>query len=105
MSDRFDPELHGALFLNKRRNAERNHPHKTGRCQINGREYYIDAWDKTGRDGQPFLSLKFKLKTPGDRPAAHEPKQRQDIDHAAAARAAARGAPPPQRDMDDDIPF
>lgn len=107
----FNNEMRGALFLNKRRDPERNHPHKRGRCQIKGVSYYMDAWEKTGRDGQPFMSISFKEITaqPGDSASDSQPRQearpQPRTDHAAAARAAARGAPPPPHDIDDDIPF
>ena len=73
-----------ALFRNNRKQKE-THPDFNGTFyDDNGREYYIDAWSKTPKNGgEKFLSGKIKLKD------------------AAAAVAAPKAAAP----INDDIPF
>ncbi len=73
-----------ALFRNNRKQKE-THPDFNGTFyDDNGREYYIDAWSKTPKNGgEKFLSGKIKLKD------------------AAAAAAAPKAAAP----INDDIPF
>ena len=48
----------GALGKNERKTQD-NHPGYTGRCQIDGKPYWISGWVKDGRNGK-FFSLAFK---------------------------------------------
>jgi hypothetical protein len=50
----------GALFKNDRKEAE-NHPGYTGSAMIGGREYWLSAWVKEGKNGK-FFSIAFKPK-------------------------------------------
>jgi hypothetical protein len=57
----------GSLFKNDRKEQD-NHPDYTGSCKIQGREYYISAWVKEGRNGgKKFFSFAFKPKLQSDR--------------------------------------
>jgi hypothetical protein len=80
-------DMSGTLFKNDRREKD-SHPHATGTALIDGVEYWVSAWTKDGAKGK-FQSLSFKRK-----------EQRQDT-----ARGEARHAAPPQRELDDEIPF
>lgn len=81
----------GAIFRN---DAERmagksaSFPTHSGNALIGGREYYISAWVKEGRNGK-FFSLAFN---PKDEAAKPEPKRQE---------------PKPEQGgfEDDDIPF
>lgn len=90
----YDNTNRGILSRNDRKEKD-THPDHRGTLNVDGVEYYIDAWikernDKTGK----FFSLSVKRK-----------------DKAAAPKAPP--APPPSSggggsrfdDMDDDIPF
>jgi hypothetical protein len=77
----------GAVFVNDRKEKD-SHPDRTGSCTIDGREYWISGWIKSGEKGQ-FLSLAFKPKEPKSKPQ-QEP-----------TRQAAKGKFEP----DDSIPF
>lgn len=72
----------GTLGANKRREKD-THPTHTGKCVIEGREFWISAWVKEGQDGR-FFSLAFK---PKEAPPAKE------------------FTPPQNADFNDDIPF
>lgn len=83
MSERRDNS--GTLGVNKRKEKD-THPSHSGRCLIEGKEYWISAWVKEGQDGR-FFSLAFK------------PKEAQQGERRPAQ---------PQNDQggfDDDIPF
>lgn len=74
----------GILSRNKRKEQDK-HPDHTGSATIDGKDYWVNAWVKDGKDGK-FFSLSFKLK-----------EGRQD------SRPAPSGRRTP--DLDDDIPF
>lgn len=50
----------GAIFKNDRKEKD-THPDMTGSAEIDGVEYWINAWTKEGK-GKKFLSLSFKVK-------------------------------------------
>lgn len=75
-------ELSGSLFKNDKREKD-THPNATGSCLIDGVEYWVSAWTKKDKNGNPWQSLAFKKK-----------------------EAAAKPAPAAfQGDDDDDLPF
>ena len=71
------------LFVNDKQGNEKR-PDRTGTLNVDGIEYYIDGWIKTGAKGQ-FLSGKIKPKNP---------------DADGPRRQATKGAAP-----ESDIPF
>lgn len=74
----------GTISKNKKKEKP-NHPDITGRANINGVDYWVSGWAKTGQSG-PFYSLAFK------------PKDEQQTARPASA--------PAQTGLDDDeIPF
>ena len=58
MSDKRD--MSGVLFKNGRKQTD-SHPDYTGTCTINGEEFYMSAWLKTGKAGK-FMSFAYKPK-------------------------------------------
>lgn len=72
----------GSLFKNTKREKD-THPNATGSCMIDGIEYWVSAWTKTG-EGGPWQSLAFKRK---------EEQQEKPKSESKPA------------DFDDDIPF
>lgn len=63
-----------------------NHPDINGRATIDGVEYWVSGWSKTGERG-PFYSLSFKRK-----------------DQQGQSSGSSKSAPPIDPD-DDSIPF
>lgn len=84
MADKYDNS--GTIGVNKRKEKD-SHPSHSGQCTIDGKEFWISAWVKEGRDNSRFFSLSFKPKM---------------------AREQGGSANPPAKvadDFDDDIPF
>jgi hypothetical protein len=78
----YDNNMRGILGRNERREKD-SQPEFTGRCEIDGKEFWISAWVKESAKGK-FFSLSFK------------PKEEQQ----------AKQAPRRQREEDSDpIPF
>lgn len=73
-----------------------NHPDKKGSCMIDGVEYWISGWSKSGQYGA-FDSLAFQRK---DAPFGGAPKKK-------VVNEPNRQPPPIKKfdDFDDDIPF
>jgi hypothetical protein len=127
----YDNTNSGLLARNDKQGND-SRPDYRGSINVDGREYWLSAWIKTGRDGtklagQKYMSLSVQPKgdwgTPAPAPA-HAPapapapapaRMTQDQRDAMAIRdreQRARQAPAPAPraptsfdDMDDDIPF
>jgi len=53
----------GILKKNDDRKSE-SHPHYRGEINIEGRNFWLSAWVKTGQGGNKFLSLAVKPREP-----------------------------------------
>lgn len=60
MSKQYDNTNRGVLFKNERKEKD-THPDYRGSLDVDGREFYLDAWIKTGQKGK-FMSLSVKPK-------------------------------------------
>jgi hypothetical protein len=79
-------DLTGSLFKNDRKEKD-THADYRGSALIDGDEYWLDAWINKDRNGNSYMSLKFKLKDTG---------------------RVADGRPQPAAfgtDLDDNVPF
>ena len=91
MSD-YDNNMRGVLFKNDRKENDK-HPDYKGQCEIDGEEYWLSAWIKTGAKGK-FMSLSFTAKEQPKNPPPREPvKQSREQQRWRDG------------DMDDDCPF
>jgi hypothetical protein len=70
-------ELSGSLFKNQKREKD-THPNANGSALIDGVEYWVSAWTKKDKNGDPWQSLAFKRKD--ERPERQESKRRSDED-------------------------
>ena len=61
MTQQYDNTNRGALFRNNRKEQD-SHPDHTGSINIDGKEYYLNAWIKTSQSGNKFFSLSVKPK-------------------------------------------
>jgi hypothetical protein len=122
----YDNTNSGLLAKNDKQGNE-NRPDYRGSINVDGRDYWLSAWIKTGRDGtklsgQKYMSLSVQPKgdwgTPAPAPSpAHAPapapaRMTQDQRDAIAIRERAererQAAAKPKTnfdDMEDDIPF
>jgi hypothetical protein len=123
----YDNTNSGLLAKNDKQGNE-SRPDYRGSINVDGRDYWLSAWIKTGRDGtklagQKYMSLSVQAKdAPAAAPAPAAPspapaaaRMTQDQRDAMAIRERAerdRQAPAPAPraptsfdDMDDDIPF
>ena len=56
----YDNSMSGTLGKNKRKENDRAPGYK-GKCEIDGKEYWISAWVRESQ-GEKFFSLKFEAK-------------------------------------------
>lgn len=99
MSQQYDNTNRGVLFKNDRATKD-THPGYTGSLNVEGVEYFLDAWVKEGSKGKFFsVSVKRKDKQPGGDATAPAPRPQ------SRAPAPAPRAPRGFDDTDDDIPF
>jgi uncharacterized protein (DUF736 family) len=86
----YDNTNRGALFKNERKEKD-TQPDYTGSLNVDGVDFFLDAWLKTADSGRKFMSVSVKRKEKQSAaPAAPAPRS-----------APARQAPQP----DDDVPF
>lgn len=57
----YDNEKRGSLFKNDRKEKD-SQPDYNGTCQIEGVEYYMNAWVKESKAGKKYFSFSFKPK-------------------------------------------
>jgi hypothetical protein len=72
-------DMTGSLFKNDKKESEK-HPNAKGSCMIDGVEYWMDAWTKKDKNGNPWQSVSFKRK---DKQAG--PKRAPAVDEDDAA--------------------
>jgi hypothetical protein len=88
----YDNTNSGLLARNQRKEKD-THPDYSGSVNVDGVEYWLSAWLKTGKDGSKLAGQKFFSLS----------LRRKDGQPAATPAVAAPAAPAP--DFDDDIPF
>lgn len=86
----YDNTNRGVLFKNDRKTKD-TQPGYTGSLNVDGVEYFLDAWVKDGKNGGKFFSVSVKRKE----------KQAEPARAPAAAPKPSSGFD----DMADDIPF
>lgn len=75
----------GSLFKNDKKESE-SHPNAKGTAKIDGVEYWVAAWTKRDKNGNPWQSLSF---------------QRKDAKNESPRQSAERKV----QEMDEDVPF
>jgi hypothetical protein len=70
----------GSLFKNNKREKD-THPNATGSAMVDGVEYYVSAWTKQDKNGNPWQSLSFKRKdSQQEAPRSSKPAKGVDPD-------------------------
>lgn len=57
----YDNTNRGGLFKNDRKEKE-THPDLGGTLNVEGKEYFLNAWKQTSKSGAPYYSVSVKLK-------------------------------------------
>lgn len=86
-------ENSGSLFKNDKK-TEDKHPNARGSALIGGVEYWVSAWTKKDKNGNPWQSLAFSKKD--------EQKQEPEQKKSPASSGKRDGG---ASEMDDDLPF
>lgn len=99
----YDNRNRGALFRNNRKEKE-THPDYNGTINVEGKEYYLNAWLREGKSGK-FFSMSVKPKeSPVERRNDHKPSrdsgQRQNLSEWGVS-----GKPKDLDDFDDGLIF
>ena len=92
----FDNTNRGVLFKNDRKTKD-TQPSHTGSLNVDGVEFFLDAWVKESQNGSKFFSVSVKRKDKQSGPQSPAPAPRAP----APAPRASSGF----EDMSDDIPF
>ena len=87
----YDNTNSGALFKNDKKQKD-THPDRTGKLNVDGKDYYLSGWLKQDKNGNPYLSLSVK-------PVEQRPMSKQATVPSAGKRDG--GA----TQMPDDIPW
>jgi len=105
MSDQqFDNTNRGALFRNDRRENDRQAEYN-GSINVDGVEYWVNAWIKEGKKGK-FFSLSVKAKQEPRRDG-HDDREtvKRFTDAAEKSFPGAKVTRDSRDDLDSDIPF
>jgi len=90
----------GTIAKNDRKEQD-SHPDITGSINVDGKDYWINGWQKTnGKDGSKFYSLSVKPKEARSSPPQNHrasPQERDDPRTQARHSIA--------QELDDDLPF
>ncbi len=75
----FDNTNRGSLFKNDKKTTEQMPDYK-GQINVNGEEFWINAWLKTSKQGTKFMSLSI---TPKDRQVSEPTRKATQVDEDA----------------------
>lgn len=89
-----------ALFKNKNKQAE-THADWQGQVSIGGKGYWVNAWTKTTKNGEKYLSGSLREKQAGT--PTNKPEVKQDTAYKAAKEG--WGTSNQSDPFDDKIPF
>ena len=92
MSD-FENTNRGVLFKNDRKTEGDKKPEYTGSLNVDGVEFFLDAWLKVGKSGAKFMSVSVKRKD-------KQPESQQRKPESIPARSSGGF-----EDFDESIPF
>ena len=98
----YDNTNRGSIWKNERKTTD-THPDFTGSINVEGVEYFLDAWKRKpdANPKAPPLSFKVKRKDKQDTQSGNDRSQNSDVRSASE-----NGFRKPEPDfVDDDLPF
>lgn len=105
----YDNTNSGMLAKNERQREGKKDPGYTGSINVDGKEYWIKAWVKQGKEGSKMEGKSFFSLVVDPKDDAPAPRQDARRERPRAPERAPRQSQPEPRggfdDMDDDIPF
>jgi uncharacterized protein (DUF736 family) len=75
----FDNTNRGSLFKNDKKEAD-THPDYKGQINVNGEEFWLNAWLKTSKQGTKFMSLSI---SPKDRQVSEPTRKNIPVDDSS----------------------
>ncbi len=89
----YDNRNKGAIWPNDRMREGKQDPHFTGSLNVDGNEYWVNAWKRKSdaKQGSPSLTFAVNRKDQNKAPNPAKPPPEP--------------TPPPEDSFDDDIPF
>jgi uncharacterized protein (DUF736 family) len=75
----FDNKNRGSLFKNDKKTTEQMPDYK-GQINVNGEEFWLNAWLKTSKQGTKFMSLSI---SPKDRQVSEPTRKATQVDEDA----------------------
>lgn len=57
----YDDTNRGAMFFESDKESDR-HPDYKGTINVDGKDYWLSAWDKVSKNGKNYISISVKLK-------------------------------------------
>lgn len=57
----YDNTNSGAMFFEDDKQSER-HPDYKGSINVDGKDYWLSAWDKVSKSGKNYISISIKIK-------------------------------------------
>jgi uncharacterized protein (DUF736 family) len=75
----FDNKNRGSLFKNDKKEAD-THPDYKGQINVNGEEFWLNAWLKTSKQGTKFMSLSI---SPKDRQVSEPTRKATQVDDSS----------------------
>lgn len=89
MSKQYDDTNRGSIWKNERKTKD-THPDFTGTLNVEGREYFFDAWKRKEGAGPKAPALTFRIKPKDEAAGGHPDRFRKGRDDDG---------------LDDSIPF
>ncbi len=102
----YDNTNRGSIWKNERKTKD-THPDFTGSINVEGREYFFDAWKRKEGAGPKAPALTFKVKPKDAAPEGHPDRFHRDtpVNRQRPSGFPERPRQVDERGLDDDIPF
>ena len=104
MSGNFDPTNRGSIWKNERKTTDK-HPDFTGTLNVEGREYFFDAWKRKEGAGPKAPALTFRIKPKDAQPEGHPDRFQTPVNRQRLTGFPEKPRQVREEDLDDSVPF